>query len=59
MKTPCDSLVEEIIPQLITLKLFLPEDTEKYRTKLTSGTMKEEDWLLAVEKAIEKEAVHE
>lgn len=55
MKTPSEQLVEMIAPELVKAKLLLPEDAEKYRGKLASGTMKSEDWLMAVEKAMDKE----
>lgn len=55
MKVPSEVLAETIFPLLAEGKLFLPEDTEKYKAKLASGRMKAEDWLLAVEKALDKE----
>ena len=54
MVTPSEALIEEVIPLLIQGKLFLPEDAENYKYKLAAGTMKQEDWLLVVEKASEK-----
>lgn len=56
MKTPSEELTELILPLLAEIKLLLPEDADKYKTKMASGTMKVEDWLLAAEKALDKEA---
>lgn len=55
MKTPSEELAELILPLLAESKLLLPEDADKYKTKMASGTMKAEDWLLAAEKALDKE----
>lgn len=55
MKTPSDELTEIIFPLLIESKLLLPDDAERYKAKLAAGTMKPEDWLLAVEKALDKD----
>lgn len=55
MITPSEALTEVIIPLLVQGKLLLPEDATKYKTKLSSGGMKANDWLLAIEKALEKE----
>jgi short-subunit dehydrogenase len=55
MKTQSEILVEMIAPQLVTAKLLLQEDTDKYKEKISLGTMKAEDWLMAIEKALDKE----
>lgn len=55
MKLPSEALAEGIVPLLIETKLFLAEDAENYKGKLATGGMKAEDWLLAVEKALDKE----
>lgn len=54
MTTPCESLTDLIVPLLEEEKLLLPEDTQKYKAKISAGTMKPEDWLLAIEKAMDK-----
>lgn len=51
MKSPSVDLVEIIAPKLVERGLLLLGDAEKYKAKLASGSMKAEDWLLAVEKA--------
>lgn len=55
MTTPSEALTEVILPLLVQGKLLLPEDVAKYKAKLATGGMKSEDWLLAVEKAFDKE----
>ena len=55
MTTPSEALTEVIIPLLVQGELFLLEDVAKYKAKLAAGGMKPEDWLLAVEKALDKE----
>lgn len=55
MTTPSETLAEVIAPLLVQFKLFLPEDATKCKAKLAAGGMKSEDWLLAVEKALDKE----
>ena len=54
MKSPDEELIELIFPSLIEEKLFLATDLERYQEKIATGSMKEEDWLLAIEKAIDK-----
>ncbi|WP_350282367.1 hypothetical protein [Nitrosomonas sp.] len=56
MASPSQELLEVISPLLVKEKLLLAVDAEKYKGKIAAGTMKAEDWLLAVEKALEKEA---
>lgn len=56
MKTPSEELVEVIAPLLEQHKLFLSDDVARYKAKLAAGSMKPEDWLLAVEKALDKES---
>lgn len=54
MATLSDELTGKILPILIEQGLFLPEDAERYNSKLASGKMKAEDWRLIVEKAAAK-----
>lgn len=56
MKSPSESLVEVIAPLLVDGGLLLTEDVEKYKAKIAAGTMKAEDWLLTIEKALTKGA---
>jgi len=51
MKTPSEELADLISPLLAHAGLFIPEDAAKYKPKLAAGSMKSEDWLLAIEKA--------
>ncbi|CAM5316315.1 hypothetical protein [Thauera mechernichensis] len=55
MKSLSAELVDVLAPLLVEEKLFLPGDVEKYKAKLVAGSMKAEDWLMAVEKALAKE----
>lgn len=55
MTTPSEALVDLIAPLLVERKLFLQEDAQKYKTKIAAGTMKPEDWLLVIEKALDKD----
>ena len=55
MTTPSEALADLIAPLLAERKLLLQEDAQKYKAKIAAGTMKPEDWLLAIEKALDKE----
>ena len=55
MTTPSESLANLIAPLLVKDKLFLEEDALKYKSKIAAGTMKLEDWLLAIDKALNKD----
>lgn len=55
MTTPSESLADLIAPLLVKDKLFLQEDALKYKSKIAAGTMKPEDWLLAIDKAQNKD----
>ena len=54
-KPPNEELVDLVTPLLVEGKLLLPEDAERLRSKIAAGTIKAEDWLLAVEKSMAKE----
>jgi hypothetical protein len=54
MTTPSDTLADQIASLLVEGKLFLPEDAQKYKSKIAAGTMRTEDWFLAIEKALDK-----
>lgn len=55
MDTPSAQLSAKIVERLILEKLLLSEDREKLLTKLSGGQLSQEDWRLAVERAIDKE----
>jgi hypothetical protein len=57
MKALSEELAETVISLLLKNELLLPEDAEKSKVKLAAGTMKSEDWFLAVEKAMEKKVL--
>jgi chromosome segregation ATPase len=54
MMYPSEALTDLIASLLVERKLFLQEDAQKYRDKIAIGTMKPEDWLLAIEKALQR-----
>jgi hypothetical protein len=56
MKNPAEALTDLIAPLLVERKLFLEEDAQKCKVKIAAGTMKPEDWLLAIENALHKDA---
>lgn len=56
MKTLSEVLAEKVLDILAERKLFVTDDATRYQEKIASGKMKAEDWRLAVEKAIDKEA---
>lgn len=56
MTTLSEELTGLIAPLLVERKLLLEEDAQKYKAKIAAGTMKQEDWLLAIEKAMDKSA---
>lgn len=56
MNKPSETLTDLIAPLLVERKLILQEDAQKYKVKIAAGTMKPEDWLLAIEKALDKDA---
>lgn len=56
MKNPSEALTDLIAPLLVERKLLLQEDAQKCKIKIAAGTMKPEDWLIAIEKALDKEA---
>jgi len=55
MKTQSEELAENIVALLVSEKLLLEGDGVKLRSKMADGKVKASDWLLAVEKAMEKE----
>ena len=54
LKTPSEQLVETFLPLLVQEGLVLAEDAKQYGPKLSAGTMKAEDWLLAAQKSLDK-----
>lgn len=56
MKNPAEALTDLIAPFLVERKLLLEEDAQKCKAKIAAGTMKPEDWLLAIENALHKDA---
>lgn len=58
-KTPSETLAEKIVEILSDKKLVLVGDVQKIALNLANGKLKAEDWRMAIEKAIDKEATDE
>lgn len=56
MGTPSEEVTESIVRILKDKQLFLPDDSDRLKAKIATGTMKTEDWLLAAQKAADKGA---
>ncbi len=56
MMNPAEALTDLIAPLLVERKLFLEEDAQKCKAKIAAGTMKPEDWLIAIENALHKDS---
>ena len=57
MQTPSEQIVELFLPLLLQEGLVLPEDAKQYSGKLSAGSMKAEDWLLAAQKSLDKKKI--
>lgn len=56
MTTPSESLANLIAPLLVKEGLLLEEDALNCKAKIASGAMKPEDWLLGIDKAMNKDS---
>ena len=54
METPSQKLAARILKRLADAKLLREADAQALASKLAAGSLKQEDWRLAVEKALEK-----
>lgn len=54
LQTPSEQIVDLILPLLLQAELILSEDAKQYASKLSAGSMKAEDWLLAAQKSLDK-----
>ena len=54
MQSPSEELVEVIVPLLVEAGLLLPDDLLKHKAKIAAGLIKQEDWFLMAEKAIQR-----
>jgi hypothetical protein len=54
METPSQQLAARILKKLVGQKLLLKDDIRRLAPKLADGTLRPEDWQLAIEKAIDK-----
>jgi len=59
LQTPSEQLVGILLPLLVQEGLVLPEDAKQYSSKLATGTMKAEDWLLSAQKSLDKKKLAE
>jgi len=59
MTSPSAQLAQEIIDQLITEKILLPEDRKALILKLAEGKLQAEDWKLALEKKLDEGGGHD
>jgi hypothetical protein len=59
LKTPSELLAEKIVGVLAENNLILGGDIQKIVPNLANGKLKAEDWRMAIEKAIDKEASDE
>jgi hypothetical protein len=54
MEPPSQKLTARILQKLAAEGLLRDEDVKAFAPKIAAGTLKQEDWRLAVEKALEK-----
>lgn len=55
-RTPDEVLTEEVISRLRKEKLLPEKQLEALKSKIASGKMKAEDWLVMIELAVDAEA---
>ena len=55
METPDQILAKRIAERLKAEGLLLDEDLAKVESKLFAGTLKAEDWQVAIQKSVDKE----
>jgi hypothetical protein len=56
MDTPSQILTGKIVQRLIDAKILREDDARVLIPKIAAGKLTQDDWRLAVEKALEKEA---
>lgn len=56
MDTPSQILTGKIVQRLIDAKILREDDARVLAPKIAAGKLTQDDWRLAVEKALEKEA---
>ncbi len=54
-KSPVESLARAISKALTKKGVILEQDADKMTLKISTGRVKESDWRIAIEKAIDKE----
>lgn len=55
MNSPSAQLAKEIIDQLITEKIIVPNDRQSLTVKMAEGKLQTSDWKLAIEKSLDEE----
>jgi hypothetical protein len=56
MDTPSQNLAGKIVQRLVDAKILREDDARVLAPKMAAGKVTQDDWRLAVEKALEKEA---
>lgn len=59
MNSPSQVLAQKIVERLVAEKLLTANDAKQVLVKLADGSMKAEDWRLAIEKASDKAVKYE
>lgn len=54
METPSQKLAARILKRLTDAKILREDDAQAIAPKLANGTLRQEDWRLAIEKALER-----
>ena len=54
METPSQKLTARILKRLVEEKILRKDDARALAPKIASGTIRQEDWRLAIEKALER-----
>jgi hypothetical protein len=53
MQTPPQKLTARILKRLVEAKILGKEDARALAPKIANGTIRQEDWRLAIEKALD------
>jgi hypothetical protein len=53
METPAQKLTSRILKRLTAAKLLREDDAKAFEPKVAAGTVRQEDWRLALEKALD------
>lgn len=53
-ETPSEVLAERVVQAFVNRNLVLEDDANKMKVNLATGKLKDQDWRLLIEKAIDK-----